>query len=123
MSTYTESEKQRIDYVVQLEAHIKNQAEDLLHYRALADRWAPKLTHSVTETTVQVTLMIDGKAVTATVPKPVFYANSENDITVSVVDTLLESLVAERIRPLVAEQIVALQKELVAERNVGQWVK
>lgn len=123
MSIYTEAEKQRLDYVAKLETHVAKQAEDLLHYRALAEQWTPRFSHSVTDDSVQVTLLLNGKTVSSTVQKAVFFQNSQVDITSAMTNTLLESLVYESLRPLVADEVVKLQQTLAAERNIGTWAK
>jgi len=116
-------EKQRVEYVAELEQQVKYLQEELAKFKPLAEKWEPKVVGSIDphDKQVRFTLSFGGKRVTAVVSLQKAAANNVDDITTSVADTLFESLVVEKIRDALRPEVARLQPAAVGVMGAGTW--
>ena len=116
-------EKSRVDYVTRLETQLQHAQSELAKYRALAERWEPVLHAEISTVDRQArfTVSFGGKRSTATVP---FAMLTETDVTTlssAIVDAIVQSNIADRLREVVLPEVQRLQPSIKAIGNAGQW--
>lgn len=116
-------EKNRVAYVSQLEAKLKHLQSEHDKYKTLADKWEPKLTVVTDPQTKKVTFGLEfgGKRVHATVTDQWLAGMDSTSATSTVVDALVESLVVEKIRTIVAPELERVQRGAIAMQGAGKW--
>lgn len=116
-------EKNRAEYVARLEAKLQHATAEAAKYKAIAEKWQP-ICHGELDPqsqNVRFTLQFGGSRCTATVG---FAALSEADVTTAVsgvVDALIESMVADKIREPVRPEVERMMPSLKAALNAGKW--
>lgn len=106
-------EKSRAEYVTHLEQQVKHLQDQVAELKPLAETWTPVLNGHISESgSARFTLQFGGKRVTGEISASGLTQMSITDATTSVVDTLIESLVAERLREVVRPEVERIQRGL-----------
>jgi Lon protease-like protein len=118
-----DNEKNRAEYVARLEAQFQHAQSELAKYREIAEKWQPVLHAEISTTDKQVrfTLSFGGKRSTATVQLNVLQQTDVTTATSAIVDALVQSNVADRLREMVLPEVQRIQPSLKAIGNAGQW--
>lgn len=116
-------EKNRVEYVARLEATVEHLRAEYERYKAIAEKWEPKVTSVMDPKTqtVKIGLMLGGKGSQAQIS---FTSLAETDATTAVsaiVDVLVESNVAARLREAVAPEVDKLLPSVKATLAAGNW--
>lgn len=119
----TDIEKNRAEYVQRIEtqfAHIKGEYEK---YKAIADKWEPRVTVSTDVETGKVSfgLKFGGKHVHATVTQQWLSQMDETSAVSSIVDALVESLVVAELRQVFVPEVKRLQAAAKTIQTAGNW--
>lgn len=116
-------EKHRVDYVARIEAQLAHQNNELAKYRAIAEKWEP-VCHaeaSSNEQLVRFTLAFGGKRSTAGVTYEGLAQSDVPTIVSAIVQSLIESNVAERLREAVQPEVERLKPSMTAILGAGKW--
>lgn len=116
-------EKNRVQYVQQIETKLSHLQTEYEKYKALADKWEPKLTVKTETETGKVTfgLQFGGKFVHATVSPEYLVQMDNTTATSEISDALVESLVVSEIRKIIAPEVERLQRGAKTTSNAGKW--
>lgn len=114
-------EKNRSEYVVMLEEQLKHAKRQLAEVQPLATKWAPVVHAELAEDGARVTLQFGGKRVTATIGNSLLDSADLTSLTSSVIDTLCESLIVDRLREVVAPEVNKVLQNRGATKGAGKW--
>ena len=115
-------EKTRVEHVARLEQQIADLQRQLAETKPLAEKWTPVVAGEITsDGSVRVTLVFGGKRMTATVAAAAFTANTEQDLTFSITNTLAESLLVEKISEVIRPEVERLMRGARALQGAGKW--
>lgn len=116
-------EKSRVTYVQQLEAKMQHLQAEYEKYKAAAEKWEPKVTVSVDPKSQKTTIGLEfgGKHVHATVTHDWLCQMDTTGAVTNIVDVLVESLVVEQLRKVVAPEVERAQKGALAVNGAGKW--
>jgi len=116
-------EKNRATYVQQIETKISHLQNECEKYKAIADKWEPKLTMKTDVKSGNVTfgLQFGGKFVHASVTQQWLLQVDETSATTSIVDALVESLVVSELRKIVAPEVDKAQRAAKSISTAGKW--
>ena len=116
-------EKSRTEYVVRLEALMKHMQAELATYKAIAEKWQP-ICHAELDPKTQVarfTLSFGGKRSTAEITFASMGQSDPTTATSAIVDVLIESNVAARLREAVQPEVDKVLPNLKKVAGVGKW--
>lgn len=114
-------EKNRSENVASLETRLQHALSEVARYKAIADKWEPVCHAEVGTDEVRVTLSFGGKRSTASIT---FDSLARTDVvtaTSAIVDVLVDSNVAARLREAVQPEIERIQPSLKAVGLAGKW--
>lgn len=114
-------EKNRSENVASLETRLQHALSEAARYKAIADKWEPVCHAEVGTDEVRITLSFGGKRSTAAIA---FVTLARTDVvtaTSAIVDVLIESNVAARLREAVQPEIERIQPSLKAVGMAGKW--
>lgn len=116
-------EKNRVQYVQQMEQTLSHLTKEYEKFKGLAEKWEPRITTEMNSTaqTVKIGLQFGGKYVHATLT---FKALQETDLTTAVsavADALIESLVVEQLRSVIAPKLDEAMKNAKSIKGAGTW--
>ena len=116
-------EKNRVTYVQQLETKMQHMQAEYEKYKAIADKWEPKITVLADPKTQKTTIGLEfgGKHVHATVTHDWLCQMDSTGAVSGIVDALVESLVVEQLRKVVAPEVERAQKGAKATAGAGKW--
>jgi hypothetical protein len=116
-------EKFRSEYVIRLETNLTHAQQELARYKAIAEKWEPKLHAeiSVIDQQCRFTLEFGGKRTTATITFPAMERTDVTTATSAIVDALIESNVAARLREVVQPEVERIQPSLKTVAGAGKW--
>ena len=112
-------EKTRAEYVVRLEEQIGHLTRQLAEVKPLADKWTPQVASEIDSKDTRITLHFGGKRITATFPTQALLNGDPTGLASSVVDTLCESLVVEKLREVVKPEVEKLARTAPAIVGAG----
>jgi hypothetical protein len=123
MTEMDDIEKSRTEYVVRLEQTLQHAQAELARYKAIAEKWEPKLHAEISPADQQArfTLEFGGKRTTATITFPAMAQTDPTTATSAIVDALIESNVAARLRDVVMPEVQRIQPSLKAMAGAGKW--
>lgn len=116
-------EKSRVAYVQHLETQIKHLQAEHDRYKEIADKWEPRVT-VVTDPATNKTsfgLEFGGKRVHATVSQNYLVEMDSTGATSDIVDALVESLVVDQLRKVVAPEVDRAQRSAKTTSGAGKW--
>lgn len=115
-------EKNRADYVVRLEAQLKNLQQQLSELQA-DERWIPKVGTELDGASKQarITLSFGGKNQTAVVTYTTLDEHSVNDITMSILTAAFADLINDRLRTVIEPEVTKLKHSAKAIEKAGAW--
>lgn len=114
-------EKNRSENVASLETRLQHALSEAKKYKELADKWAPVCHAEVGTEDVRFTLSFGGKRSTASIT---FDSMARTDVvtaTSAIVDVLIESNAAARLREAVQPEVERVQASLKAVGKAGKW--
>lgn len=116
-------EKNRSEYVGRLEMTLQHAQAELAKYKAIAEKWEPKLHAEISPADQQCrfTLEFGGKRTTATITFPSMSHTDPTTATSAIVDALIESNVAQRLREVVAPEVDRIQPSIKMMAGAGKW--
>lgn len=116
-------EKNRAEYVLRLETNLQHAQSELAKYRDLAEKWEPKLHAEISTVDKQArfTLSFGGKRSTAVVDIGTLAQTDVTTATSAIVDVLIQSNAAARLREVVLPEVERLQPSLKAIEGAGKW--
>lgn len=116
-------EKFRSEYVMRLETNLQHAQQELAKYKAIAEKWEPKLHAEISakEQQCRFTLEFGGKRTTATITVPAMESTDVTTATSAIVDALVESNVAARLRDIVQPEVQRIQPSLKVMAGAGKW--
>lgn len=116
-------EKSRVAYVQQLETKLQHLQAEYEKYKAAAEKWEPKVTVLSDPKTQKTTigLQFGGKHVHATVTAQWLCEMDQTGAVTGIVDALVESLVVEQLRKVIAPEVERAQKGAKAVEGAGKW--
>ncbi len=116
-------EKNRVEYVADLEAKLEHAVGDVAKYKPLAEKWEPKAagTMEPDNKEIRVVLAFGGKRITATFPVGMFVNNNTADITNAVCETMIKNLVIDQLRAVVHPEVTRLSEGAKAVSGAGKW--
>lgn len=106
-------DKTRAEYIVRLEEQLQHAQAQLAQFKPLADKWTPVISGDNTQGDARFTLVFGGKRVTATVTQHMLLETDLTSLTSSIIDTLIESLVADRLREVVAPEVERIMRQAI----------
>ena len=121
-----ETEKTRTEYdtyIKQLEAGAEHAKIELARYKAAAEKWEPKCHAEIStaDQRVRFTLSFGGKRSTAEISFASMSITDQTTATSAIIDALIESNVAERLREAVEPEVARIQPSLKAIAGAGKW--
>lgn len=116
-----DNEKNRSEYVTRLEANLQHAQAELAKYKTIAEKWEPKCHAEVGTTDVRFTLSFGGKRSTASITLASMSRTDVTTATSAIVDTLIESNIAARLREAVQPEVERVQPSLLAIAGAGKW--
>jgi hypothetical protein len=116
-----DSEKNRAEYVVQLERSSLHLQQELAKYRAIVEKWQPVLKTEILQNEVKFTLSLNNKYSSAVIAMPVLQNTDITTLTSAIVDALVESNVAARLREIVEPEINRILPSLATISSAGKW--
>lgn len=116
-------EKNRIEYVQQLETQLAHLRGEYTRYKEIAEMWEPRITVKTnpTEQTTTFGLQFGGKMVHATVTNTYLAQTDSTSANSSIVDALVESLVVEKISKLLLPEVQRTQAGARISEGAGKW--
>lgn len=116
-------EKNRAEYVNRLETLLEHAQQELAKFKAIAQKWEPQCQAEISTSTqsVNVTLNFGGKRSTASMKQADLSRVDLVTATSAIVDALIESNVAARLREAVEPEIQRILPNLIAIGNAGKW--
>lgn len=116
-------EKNRVTYVQQMETKLQHMQTEYEKYKAIAEKWEPKITVKTDTGTQKITfgLQFGGKFVHATVGADWLAGMDSTGATSTIVDALVESLVVAEIRKVVQPDVERIQAGVKAVQGAGKW--
>jgi hypothetical protein len=109
-------EKNRAEHVLMLEQQLQHLQRQLAELKPLADKWTPQIGSEMTPNGAYFTLAFGGKRVTATVTNAYLESGDTTTLTSSIIDTLCQSLVVDRLREVVQPEV----EKIVFNRGITQ---
>jgi hypothetical protein len=116
-------EKTRVEYVTRLEQTLQHAQAELAKFKAIAEKWEPRLHAELSTADAQArfTLEFGGKRTTATITFTAMAQTDPTTATSAIVDALIESNVASRLRDVVMPEVMRIQPSLKAVAGAGKW--
>jgi len=113
----------RVGEIVVLEERINALQDQVKKYKHIADKWEPRVSSEIiaTDNTGKVILHFGGKAIAATFTADYLTRMDLTSATTNVVETLCQSLVAERLREVVQPEVERIMNNMKSISQVGQW--
>lgn len=123
LDNMNDMERNRVAYVQQMEQKVEHLTREYQRYKTLAETWEPRVTTEMdaAKQLVKVGLQFGGKHIHATVT---FNTLQTTDLTTAisaVTDALVESLVVEKIRGVLAPKLDECMKNAKSVQGAGQW--
>lgn len=115
-------EKNRSDYVLQLEVKVQHLQRQLNELQQEA-RWIPMVNNVMDskDETVRTTLSFGGRRVTTTIGYQQLRESSAKDATGAVLDSFWSNLISDRFRELVEPEITRSKEGVGAIEGAGKW--
>jgi len=97
---------------MRLEQQLEHLQRQLGEAKPLADRWTPVVSGELRPGAkqVHVTLAFGGRRTTAVVSVDAFRSNTVDDLTISIIDTLAESLLIDCLREVIRPEVERLAR-------------
>lgn len=116
-------EKNRSEHVARIETQLEHALGELSKYKELAEKWEPKCSAEIDPKTqiVGFTLAFGGKRTTAQITVAALQQTDPTTAVSAIVDTLIESMAAERLRLAVEPELKRVMPSVQALAKVGQW--
>lgn len=116
-------EKNRSEYVGRLELTLQHAQAELAKYKAIAEKWEPKLHAEISpgDQQARFTLSFGGKRTTATITFQAMQQTDPTTATSAIIDALIESNVASRLREVVSPEVDRVQPSIKAMAGAGKW--
>jgi hypothetical protein len=112
-------DKTRLEYVARLEEQVQHLQRELAIYKPLAQKWQPIATAKMTQQGAAITLQFGGKQTTGTISTDTLLTTDLTTMTSSVIDTLCESLMIDRLRDIVGPEVDRMMKGVAAQRGAS----
>lgn len=103
-------DKTRLEYVARLEEQVQYLQRELAVYKPLAQKWQPVASAKMTQEGAAITLQFGGKQTTGTIGTSTLLDTDLTSLTSSVIDTLCESLMIDRLRDIVSPEVDRMMK-------------
>lgn len=103
-------DKTRLEYVARLEEQVQHLQREVANYKPLAQRWQPVATSKMTPDGAAITLQFGGKQTTGTIGTSTLLESDLTSLTSSVIDTLCESIMIDRLREIVGPEVDRMMK-------------
>ena len=114
-------EKNRSEHVARMEQLLEHAQAEAKKYKEIAEKWQPVCHAEVGVEDVRFTLSFGGKRSTASIT---FDSMARTDVvtaTSAIVDVLIESNAAARLREAVQPEVQRVQGSLKAVGKAGKW--
>lgn len=116
------SDVNRVAEIARLEEKVRALMAQVETYKADAELWKPVVTSAVEgDGTVKISLRFGGKMLTATLNSSYLASTDLTSATSSVVTTLIDSLVADRLREVVMPEVDRVMKNVQSLQRVSKW--
>ncbi len=116
-------EKNRVQYVAQLEAQLQHSQAELAKFKAIAEKWQP-VVHGELDAKSQearFTLQFGGSRCTATIGFNVLKDLDVTSAVTGIVDVLIESMAADKLKEPLRPEIERLMPNLNSALSAGKW--
>jgi hypothetical protein len=116
-------EKNRSEYVARLETQLEHAMSELTKYKELAEKWEPRCNAEIDphKQIVGFTLAFGGKRTTAQITVQALQQTDPTTAVSAIVDTLIESMAAERLRTTVEPELKRVMPSVKAMATAGKW--
>jgi hypothetical protein len=121
MAMNDDMEKNRSENVARLEMTLAHAQGELAKYKAIAEKWEPVCHAEIGDDLVKFTLAFGGKRSTIGVPRDGMAASDVTSATSAIIDALLKSTVADRLREVVEPEVQRIQPSLKVVGLAGKW--
>lgn len=124
MSSFgTDIEMNRVEYVQQMESQLQHLRGEYERYKAIAEKWEPRATTSVDgdKQLVTVGLEFGGKRSHAQITFTALNHNDQTTVVSAIVDALIESNVAARLREAIEPEVAKLMPNVKMAVGAGKW--
>ena len=111
----------RIGEIAELEEQIKALKTQVAQYKSAAEKWEPKVSCEAFPGEGRVTLSFGGKVMAATMTENYLLSTDLTSATSAIVDTLSNSLLADRIRDVIRPSVEALIANMASTTKAGKW--
>ncbi len=113
----------RVGEIAVLEEQIKSLQEQVNKFRQIAEKWEPRVSSEIVapNNDGKVILQFGGKTIAATFTSSYITSMDLTSATTNVVETLCQSLVAERLRDVVRPEVERLMNNAASLLQVGKW--
>jgi hypothetical protein len=116
-------EKSRVTYVQQMENQVQHLRAEHDKYKALADKWEPRVTvvNDVRTNVVSFGLEFGGKRVHANVTPEFLTQMDAAGACTAILDSLVKGLVEAQLRTVLLPEVQRAQQSVNAIVSAGKW--
>lgn len=111
----------RIGEIAELELRVKNATDHAAAYKAIAERWQPRVTSMIDKDIAKISMTFGGKTMSATYPVKNLQGVDLTSATTSVLQTLFEAFIADALRPVVAPEVRRMIDAANSMTQVSRW--
>lgn len=112
-----------VSEVARLEEHIKVLQTQLSAHKAAATKWEPQVSAVLTVDTMvaRISMAYGGTAFSVGMPAEKLLRLDVDTATALYLEKFLSTVVADKIRPLIAAEVAALRNNAAASASAGEW--
>ncbi len=116
-------EKNRVEYVAQMEAQVQHLRSEYDKYKALADKWEPRVTVANDTMSGQVAFGLEfgGKRANVKVGTKFLEQMDAAGATTQIMEALIKGLVEDQLRAVLLPEVQKAQKGVQAIAGAGKW--
>lgn len=112
-----------VSEVARLEEHIKVLQAQLTAHKAAASKWEPQVSAvlSVDTMVARISMSYGGTAFSVGMPADKLMHLDLDTATAMYLEKFLSTVIADKIRPLIASEVSALRTNAIASTSAGKW--
>lgn len=111
----------RIGEIAVLEERLEAAQRQAAEYKAIADKWQPRFTASVSEGVAKISMLFGGKALAATYTIESIADVDATTATTAALGTLFEALMLDQLRPLAQPEVEKVIQAAKSLEKVNRW--
>lgn len=118
---HQDMEKNRLEYVAQLEEQLAHARSELATYKPIADKWLPIVNGRIDGEFGRFTLSYGGNRVTVEMSQEAMLSSDATMVTSAVTNSMCANLIADKLKEVVRPEVERVMKGFQSTSKVGQW--